>query len=276
VSGPSPRRGTHRTRRACPPAGEFFAGSVETPRRSAPSHASRVSSTARAKPQQRGGRATSAPRLPGARSRRLGCRAIACSCPRSRWSARGLEHGVAGRRIAIRCRQPPGARVRRLLAGPRRLRRRSRSVSDNRRRAPTWQVLVLPLDSGRRRAGASRNERPAARRTRRRPAGRAAPAAFASGATTTVRSCGSSTSGPFGGLSVVADGADLPAPIAHIARDPLDAEFDEAAFATRRCADGTPESNAPCSTRVWCRSRQHLADEGCGGRGCTTRGRRRR
>jgi formamidopyrimidine-DNA glycosylase len=36
----------------------------------------------------------------------------------------------------------------------------------------------------------------------------------------------------FGGLSVVPDGADLPAPIVHIARDPLDAEFDDAAFAT--------------------------------------------
>jgi formamidopyrimidine-DNA glycosylase len=35
----------------------------------------------------------------------------------------------------------------------------------------------------------------------------------------------------FGGLSVVADGADLPPPIAHIARDPLDEEFDDAAFA---------------------------------------------
>jgi formamidopyrimidine-DNA glycosylase len=35
----------------------------------------------------------------------------------------------------------------------------------------------------------------------------------------------------FGGLSVVRDGADLPAPIEHIARDPLDPGFDDAAFA---------------------------------------------
>jgi formamidopyrimidine-DNA glycosylase len=34
----------------------------------------------------------------------------------------------------------------------------------------------------------------------------------------------------FGGLFVSADGADLPPEIAHIARDPLDPAFDEAAF----------------------------------------------
>jgi formamidopyrimidine-DNA glycosylase len=36
----------------------------------------------------------------------------------------------------------------------------------------------------------------------------------------------------FGGLSVVLDGAELPGPIEHIARDPLDPEFDDAAFAS--------------------------------------------
>jgi formamidopyrimidine-DNA glycosylase len=35
----------------------------------------------------------------------------------------------------------------------------------------------------------------------------------------------------FGGLSVVEGGAALPSPIAHIARDPLDPEFDDAGFA---------------------------------------------
>src|SRR5207249_2617981 len=34
----------------------------------------------------------------------------------------------------------------------------------------------------------------------------------------------------FGGLSFVLDGAELPAPIVHIARDPLDPKFDDAAF----------------------------------------------
>ncbi|MEQ6903507.1 bifunctional DNA-formamidopyrimidine glycosylase/DNA-(apurinic or apyrimidinic site) lyase [Nocardioides sp. YIM 152588] len=37
----------------------------------------------------------------------------------------------------------------------------------------------------------------------------------------------------FGGLSVSPGGADLPAEIAHIARDPLDPEFDDAAFVAR-------------------------------------------
>jgi formamidopyrimidine-DNA glycosylase len=37
----------------------------------------------------------------------------------------------------------------------------------------------------------------------------------------------------FGGLSVSAGGAGLPPEIAHIARDPLDPEFDEAAFVRR-------------------------------------------
>ncbi|MCW2599949.1 MAG: DNA-formamidopyrimidine glycosylase [Frankiales bacterium] len=37
----------------------------------------------------------------------------------------------------------------------------------------------------------------------------------------------------FGGLLVVAGGADLPSTIAHIARDPLDPEFDDELFVTR-------------------------------------------
>jgi formamidopyrimidine-DNA glycosylase len=36
----------------------------------------------------------------------------------------------------------------------------------------------------------------------------------------------------FGGLSVVPDGAELPAPIVHIARDPLDPDFDDDVFVT--------------------------------------------
>ncbi len=36
----------------------------------------------------------------------------------------------------------------------------------------------------------------------------------------------------FGGLAVVAGGADLPSTVAHIARDPLDEEFDDEAFVT--------------------------------------------
>ena len=37
----------------------------------------------------------------------------------------------------------------------------------------------------------------------------------------------------FGGLSVSAGGAELPPEIAHIARDPLDPEFDDDAFVRR-------------------------------------------
>jgi formamidopyrimidine-DNA glycosylase len=37
----------------------------------------------------------------------------------------------------------------------------------------------------------------------------------------------------FGGLAISSGGADLPPEIAHIARDPLDAEFDDAAFVAR-------------------------------------------
>jgi len=44
----------------------------------------------------------------------------------------------------------------------------------------------------------------------------------------------------FGGLSLSAGGADLPSELAHIARDPLDEEFDDAAFVAkvRRSASG--------------------------------------
>ncbi len=43
----------------------------------------------------------------------------------------------------------------------------------------------------------------------------------------------------FGGLQVVAGGADVPSTIAHIARDPLDPEFDDDRFATRLRAKTT-------------------------------------
>ena len=43
----------------------------------------------------------------------------------------------------------------------------------------------------------------------------------------------------FGGLQVVAGGADLPSTIVHIARDPLDPEFDDERFATRLRAKTT-------------------------------------
>ena len=53
----------------------------------------------------------------------------------------------------------------------------------------------------------------------------------------------------FGGLSVSAGGAELPAEIAHIARDPLDPEFDDDAFVRRASAAARPASSGCCSTR---------------------------
>ena len=47
----------------------------------------------------------------------------------------------------------------------------------------------------------------------------------------------------FGGLSVSAGGAELPPEIAHIARDPLDPAFDDAAF-VRRVRASTPDQAA--------------------------------
>ena len=53
----------------------------------------------------------------------------------------------------------------------------------------------------------------------------------------------------FGGLSVSAGGAELPPEIAHIARDPLDPEFDDDEFVAG-CARARPASSGCCSTRA--------------------------
>jgi hypothetical protein len=45
---------------------------------------------------------------------------------------------------------------------------------------------------------------------------------------------------------LVRDGAELPAPIAHIAPDPFEPAFDPAALA-RGCARAAPGSSARCS-----------------------------
>ena len=66
----------------------------------------------------------------------------------------------------------------------------------------------------------------------------------------------------FGGLSVSDGGAELPAEIAHIARDPLDPEFDEDAFVrrVRRRTAGREAAAARPDARV--RRRQHLRRRG--------------
>ena len=141
---------------------------------------------------------------------------------------RGLEHGVTGRRIASVEVTHPRA-IRRHLAGPDDFRAMlvGQRIDGARRRG---KYLWLPLDSGDAvlaHLGMSGQLLvvPKDREPDRHMHVR----------------IGFSDNGPelrfvdqrtFGGLSVVRDGAELPAPIEHIARDPLDPEFDDEAFAT--------------------------------------------
>src|SRR3954465_9534587 len=141
---------------------------------------------------------------------------------------RGLEHGVSGRRIATVDVHHPRA-VRRHLAGADDFKGllRGRAIEGARRRG---KYLWLPLDSGDAvlaHLGMSGQllvvprEKPDERHLHVR-------VQFADEGPE-LRFVDQRT---FGGLSVVIDGAELPAPIEHIARDPLDPEFDDAAFAT--------------------------------------------
>jgi formamidopyrimidine-DNA glycosylase len=140
---------------------------------------------------------------------------------------RGLERGVTGRRIATVEVNHPRA-VRRHPAGPDDFRAVliGQRIDRARRRG---KYLWLPLDSGDAvlaHLGMSGQllvvpaDRPAERHLHVR-------IGFDDGGPE-LRFVDQRT---FGGLSVVRDGADLPAPIEHIARDPLDPEFDDAAFA---------------------------------------------
>jgi formamidopyrimidine-DNA glycosylase len=139
---------------------------------------------------------------------------------------RGLERGVAGRTVAEVDVSHPRA-IRRHLAGAADFaaQLRGRRFEGARRRG---KYLWLPLDSGDAvlaHLGMSGQllvvapERPAAPHQHVR-------VGFTDGGPE-LRFIDQRT---FGGLAVIPDGAELPAPIAHIARDPLDPEFDEAAF----------------------------------------------
>ncbi len=66
----------------------------------------------------------------------------------------------------------------------------------------------------------------------------------------------------FGGLSVSAGGADLPPEIAHIARDPLDPEFDDDEFVrrVRRRTSGVKRQLLDQNLDLRCR--QHLRRRG--------------
>ena len=66
----------------------------------------------------------------------------------------------------------------------------------------------------------------------------------------------------FGGLSVSEGGAELPPEIAHIARDPLDAEFDDEAFVRRVRRSQSGIKRHPAQPGRHLRRRQHLRRRG--------------
>ena len=141
----------------------------------------------------------------------------------------GLEKGVVGRTIATVDVHHDRA-VRRHTAGPRDFADllRGRTVAAARRRG---KYLWLPLDSGDAITGhlgmsgqllVVPSDKPLETHLRIR-------LAFTDGGRE-LRFVDQRT---FGGLQVVAGGADLPSTIAHIARDPLDPEFDDDLFVAR-------------------------------------------
>ena len=76
----------------------------------------------------------------------------------------------------------------------------------------------------------------------------------------------------FGGLVVSAGGAELPAEIVHIARDPIDPEFDDDEF-VRRARRRTSASSGCCSTRASSRAwATSMPTRRSGAPGCTASG----
>ena len=96
------------------------------------------------------------------------------------------------------------------------------------------KYLWLPLDNGDALLGHLGHERPDARAAARRarPSGTCG-SGWSSRAPPRAASSASSTSGCSAASSVSAGGAELPPEIAHIARDPLDPEFDDDLFVAR-------------------------------------------
>jgi formamidopyrimidine-DNA glycosylase len=139
---------------------------------------------------------------------------------------RGLERGVAGRTITTVDVSHPRA-VRRHVAGPQDFagRLHGRRIDAVRRRG---KYLWLPLDSGDAllaHLGMSGQLLVVPADTAVQPHLHVR-VGFDDGGSE-LRFVDQRT---FGGLSVVEDGAELPGPIAHIARDPLDPDFDAEAF----------------------------------------------
>ena len=143
------------------------------------------------------------------------------------------------------------------------LRRRADRPPD-RGRPPARQVPLAAARQRRRPARPPRHERPAAgAAARRRADERHLRVRFgARGRRPTAASCGSSTSGCSAACRSPTGGAELPPEIAHIARDPLDPEFDDDAFvaAVRRRASGIKRPAARPDPDL--RRRQHLRRRG--------------
>ncbi len=77
----------------------------------------------------------------------------------------------------------------------------------------------------------------------------------------------------FGGLSVSHGGAELPAEIAHIARDPLDPAFDDDDFVRAGAPPQLGRQAARCSTRTSSpASATSTPTRRCGAPGCTASG----
>ncbi len=78
----------------------------------------------------------------------------------------------------------------------------------------------------------------------------------------------------FGGLSISAGGAELPPEIAHIARDPLDPEFDDDDFVANGATSHRRRSSGCCSIRPSSRaSATSTPTRRCGAPACTASGR---
>ena len=193
---------------------------------------------------------------------------------------RGLERHVVGRTIARRRRAAPARRSAGTSAGAADFAARLRGRRP-RRAAPPRQVPLAAADDRRTTpamtpARPPRDERPAARAAaRRRRSSGTCGCGFvlddgprpAVRRPAHVRRAARSASG----------GAELPAEIAHIARDPLDPAFDDDGLRRRGCAGGVPASSGRCSTRPWSpASATSTPTRRCGGPGCTTPGRPRR
>ena len=171
--------------------------------------------------------------------------AACLSFPRSRSSGAVSPPGITGRQIAavevlhprpVRRHLPGAADFEHQLTG--------RTFAEPRRRG---KYLWLPLDRRRCGAGPPGDERPVPARPRRAPRARQHPRADQLHRRRAA-SCGSSTSGCSAGCPCRPAGAELPAEVAHIGRDPLRSRVRPGRRRGRDCERSAPGSSGPCST----------------------------